>query len=598
MRKYVSFIVLMAFLCNAMGPIPYAQGNEFILPAPGELMDISPSFDPPILKGIKVDPNNPFKFEFILDRGDRQPGDMFKSELKGTCPQAGCQASEPLNVKAPQGNHPNDDQELRAESSKLIKYFLASLTIPDKDLWVNLSPYEKDRIIPEFFSQTEMGRDLLAEDYILKQITASLIYPEGAIGKKFWHQVYAQAAQRFKTTNIPVNTFNKVWIVPDRALVYENVKAGTAFVVESKLKVMLEEDYLAMAKNEMPIHGRQSGDMFKSELQGTCLHGPQAGHSQLLAGCPAIKPLNVKAPQGNNRLTNELGSQIVREIIIPELTKEINEDKNFIQLRQVYNSLILAIWYKKKVRESIINQIYSNKNKTSNLVTDPQVLTPEKIYQRYLQAFKKGVFNYIKEEQDPLTAQLIPRKYFSGGMNMAMLGENTNKILELTENSSFMSRMKHKAGFLLLSFSLKALFKVGEFSSKKKIVDSLGDKFLEHLMQPKQILGLNYVIRIGYSRAKFSSRALDWYIPYPENVAEHTWAAAFLVLMFPPDEMKKEDIQRAFEMIILHDIPESLIGDMDPTDTKVDLKFKRKSEYEGFKTLFSIFKASRGLRHE
>ena len=93
MRKYVSFIVLMAFLCNAMGPIPYAQGNEFILPAPGELMDISPSFDPPILKGIKVDPNNPFKFEFILDRGDRQPGDMFKSELKGTCPQAGCQAA-------------------------------------------------------------------------------------------------------------------------------------------------------------------------------------------------------------------------------------------------------------------------------------------------------------------------------------------------------------------------------------------------------------------------------------------------------------------------------------------------------------------------
>ena len=28
------------------------------------------------------------------------------------------------------------------------------------------------------FGLTEMGRDLLAEDYMLKQITASLIYPE------------------------------------------------------------------------------------------------------------------------------------------------------------------------------------------------------------------------------------------------------------------------------------------------------------------------------------------------------------------------------------------------------------------------------------
>ena len=32
-------------------------------------------------------------------------------------------------------------------------------------------------------------------------------------------------------------------------------------------------------------------------------------------------------------------------------------------------------------------------------------------------AFKKGVYNYIKEEQDSLTQEIIPRKYFSGGVN-------------------------------------------------------------------------------------------------------------------------------------------------------------------------------------
>ena len=74
---------------------------------------------------------------------------------------------------------------MKKEGERLIKYFLASLAIPEKDLWVNLSPYEKDRTIPRALGQTEMGRDLLAQDYMLKQITASLIYPENGLGKTF-----------------------------------------------------------------------------------------------------------------------------------------------------------------------------------------------------------------------------------------------------------------------------------------------------------------------------------------------------------------------------------------------------------------------------
>ena len=172
-----------------------------------------------------------------------------------------------------------------------------------------------------------MGRDLLAEDYMLKQITASLIYPEGETGKKFWKRVYEEAAKKFGTTNIPVNTFNKVWIIPEKAVVYENAKAGTAYVVESKLKVMLEEDYLAyMQKHRKVRHGR-----------------PRA------------------------RLSIAIGAQIVREIVIPELTKEVNEDKNFAQLRQVYNSLILATWYKKKIKDSILEQVYADKNKIAGV---------------------------------------------------------------------------------------------------------------------------------------------------------------------------------------------------------------------------------------
>jgi len=365
MKKTFPFLIILCFFVTGiMGPNSvFAQ--EFSLPAPGIMVHLSPPFNPPILKGIKVYPDNPFKFEFILDRGD--------SKLS------------------------NDS--LKDDSRKLIKYFLASLTIPEKDLWVNLSPYEKDRIIPQSFGLTAMGRDLLAEDYMLKQITASLIYPEDAIGKRFWKRIYEEAEKKFGTTNILINTFNKVWIVPEKAIVYENVKAGTAYVVESKLKVMLEQDYLSLQNHE----------------------GIQFSLSKV-------------------KDTNLLGNQIVREIVIPQLSKEVNENKNFVQLRQVFNSLILATWYKKKIKDSILAQVYADKNKIKGVEYKNSVIVSEPltkafggklrddielIYSRYLHAFKKGVYNYIKEEPSSLSQQSVPRKYFSGGMRLTDLAQMT-----------------------------------------------------------------------------------------------------------------------------------------------------------------------------
>ena len=129
----------------------------------------------------------------------------------------------------------------------MVGYFLASLTVPEDQIWVNLSPYEQERMIAEGLGQTEMGRDLLAQDYMLKQITASLGYPESDLGAKFWVTVYRLAQEKLGTTNIPIKTFNKVWIVPRKAAVYEH--ENSVFVVSRDLKVMLEEDYLALQKS-------------------------------------------------------------------------------------------------------------------------------------------------------------------------------------------------------------------------------------------------------------------------------------------------------------------------------------------------------------
>ncbi len=440
MRAPLTAFILLAFITTSIfGPTPCVIASEakqsFYLPKPGALVHLSPEFNPPILKGLKVHPDNPFRFDFILDKGD----------------------SLPLVGRAREGEQ---QEQLKQDATRLIKYFLASLTTPEKDLWVNLSPYEKDRIVPESFGQTEMGRDLLAQDYLLKQITASLIYPEDEIGKKFWKRIYEEAEKKFHTTNIPVNTFNKVWIVPEKAVVYENAKAGTAYVVESKLKVMLEQDYLSLEKNT----------------------------SQQNLSSPNVLV-------GDPNTTNILGSQIVREIIIPELTKEINTGKNFAQLRQVYQSLILATWYKKKIKDSILAQVYADKNKVAgvgyekslsspNLPAGRQVLSvgdPQHIYQQYLTAFKKGVFSYIKEDQDPATQQPIPRKYFSGGVDFAMgtvqgMKGIRNK-LDIRSDNSLLRGMKRLTGLLVVGISL--------FNAPQHMNGQSVDDFVKSLEQHK-----------------------------------------------------------------------------------------------------------------
>ena len=55
------------------------------------------------------------------------------------------------------------------------------------------------------------------------------------------------AYERFGTTDLPINTYNKVWIVPDKAVVYD--MGNSALIGETHLKVMLEEDYLAFKKH-------------------------------------------------------------------------------------------------------------------------------------------------------------------------------------------------------------------------------------------------------------------------------------------------------------------------------------------------------------
>jgi len=330
---------ITALLLTIVVALPYQAFPAVLpyMPETNQIITATPAYSLPELSGLSFSSDNPFEFTFLIDKG----------------------------------NMPLTKEKLRISVERMGKYFLGALTIPEKDLWVNLSPYEQDRISTDDLAVTDLGKDMLGEDYVLKQLVSSVTYPESDAGKKFWGDIYRKVYQKSGNVNIPVSAFHKVWIMPDKIKIIET--SNRVIVKESRLKVMMEEDYLALSKNSK-------------------------GKSQ------------------NNGVADKISTQAMRETIIPIIEQEVNTGKHFAHLRQIYKSIILATWFKEKLMKSILGQVYFDKKKVKGAdVDDPAIR--QKIYNEYTKAFRNGVYNYIRHDKDPGNSlRTIKRQYVSGGI--------------------------------------------------------------------------------------------------------------------------------------------------------------------------------------
>ena len=270
----------------------------------------------PCLKGLTIDKDNPFHIRFIVDSAD----------------------SEKVSEE---------------ELSRLVKYFTAAIAIPNDEMWVNLSPYERDRIFTEKMSDTDLGVDLLEEDYLLKQISSVLTHPDTELGRTYWNSGTEES-------------FNKIWVVPSKIRVFE--KNTSVIITEALLKVMTERDYTASAA---------SGDVTSS-------------HGRIDNGSTAA------------------------EILLPEITEQVNEGENFSRLRQIYHSVILADWFKDTLKESVY-KYYFNKGSVSGFSVE-DTTAAEEIFNRYVETFTKGAYRITKKERSG--SRMVKKEYFSGGYDM------------------------------------------------------------------------------------------------------------------------------------------------------------------------------------
>src|SRR3989339_756460 len=107
-RKFISLLLVVQL---ALSPTLSHAQSAFVaqLPELGTMVGVSPAFTPVLVKGMIVHPDKPLNFDFIVDSG----------------------------------NDSTDQAVIKEQSERIAKYFLAAVTVPEDQLWVNLSPYEK-----------------------------------------------------------------------------------------------------------------------------------------------------------------------------------------------------------------------------------------------------------------------------------------------------------------------------------------------------------------------------------------------------------------------------------------------------------------------
>ena len=292
-------------------------------------------------------------------------------------------------------------------TQELLKYFLIGLALPNEKFWVNLRPDSPDDILDPDLEKTDIGRIFLEADVQLKKDTAGATSPQTPEGKQYWDKLYKKTGELFGSENITIPTITRPWIVPDEVIIRESPEG--AYIYKATLKVMLEEDYLKSPGRQVT---KSPGSLEESN--------------------PNFQPLTSNYSFSDPRLKelNEYSTQLIKETIIPKLTRQINTSKRYAPLRQVYYSLILAQWFKAHYREQLtVNsaQFTAMENNYLKLIDSGDLTNlaskesydKQAYFKQYQESFRDGEYNLQEPVYTPMGKSV--RRYMSGGMQINCL---------------------------------------------------------------------------------------------------------------------------------------------------------------------------------
>ncbi|MBI4706639.1 MAG: hypothetical protein HY761_01760 [Candidatus Omnitrophica bacterium] len=263
-------------------------------------------------------------------------------------------------------------------TQELLRYFLVGLTLPDDKFWVNLRPDAADNIIDDDLAKTDIGKIFLETDLELKKDTARLTSPETPEGKAYWDKLYKKAEEHLGSEQITIPTLTRPWITPNEVIIRQS--NDSVYIYKATMKVMLEDDY----------------------LKGLSPKGTVPGSTNYSFTDPRLKELN------------KYSTELIKQSILPKLTKMVNTSRKYANLRQVFYSLVLARWFKSNFTGKSGTYSYLINKSDLRGLTSAQVWSKNTYFKDYQKSFKDGEYN-LKVPVNTLSGQVI-RSYFSGGI--------------------------------------------------------------------------------------------------------------------------------------------------------------------------------------
>ncbi|MGE5308978.1 MAG: hypothetical protein ACM3OC_07830, partial [Deltaproteobacteria bacterium] len=286
-----------------------------------------------------------------------------------------CPRQKDLGLLFDKGDQGHSDPEMTAAAKRTMDYFLTGVSMPSDRFWVNLRPDSPERMLDRDLEQTELGRVLLEADLQLKKDTAALTSPATKQGRQYWDRLYKRAEEIYGSEAVNIPTVTRPWIVPGEIIIRK--AAGSAYIYKATLKVLLEQDY----------------------LKGSAEYSFSDKRQQEL---------------------NKYSSELLRELVIPSITREVNSGRKYAALRQVYYALILAKWFKDACAgKGIIYASLIDSRDRAGLASSSW--SKQDYFNDYRHSFASGEYN-IREVSSTASGQTV-RTYFSGGCALTSFGE-------------------------------------------------------------------------------------------------------------------------------------------------------------------------------
>lgn len=271
---------------------------------------------------------------------------------------------------------PEEQTELQV---RLGRYLNTYLVLTGDQVNVNLTPIDDYCGLPELLRHTELGRDMLSQDLVLKHYTACQLHPLTVHGKAFWDEIDTITAD----SRIIESCF-RVWIIPDGATVHEKTEDGYGHVTIEKLglKVLCDADYDTLrqlrelqrkpkAFSDATMHDKHVVDMFK-------------------------------------------------KLIVPEIQREVSTGPRFGLLRQILSVLVIAKWIMESQLGDALKKagfLDSNTPEKYNLNTvSNDVLHSMK--RLYLEMVDDGIWKYTRTHIDIERNEVQKRLYVAGGIDL------------------------------------------------------------------------------------------------------------------------------------------------------------------------------------